>query len=613
MDISYKFLALQYALIKVGIDHGFSGKTYENRLKDVLRSCAEQLSASRVSLWLYGEDQNAILCQLLYLATSDSFDSGQILTATQFPSYFNAIRQARLIMASDARSHPATQEFTTDYLEPLGIQSMLDAPIHSSGGLCGVLCIEYTEPVLSWDLAEMAYAVAVADRISLLNTHETWKSEREKIEQLGRVDPRTGLENRAFFLQRVRRHLTDLGNTANISALIIVELDNFNRIDIQWGLDVSVNILAELADRLVKCPALHNCHIGRNSVDTLAFWVPTLSPDLSLDAIIQRIRGEITRPITVHGEGNIKFSTTIGVATLPVPDLDIKDPLRLGEIALSQAKNLAGNDIAYFKKDWYDQYLRRNEMEEQLARGINNNEILPYYQPIVDAQSGRVVGAEALMRWQHPLRGTLLPKDFFPVARESSMMSALGDIMLHKVCHDLNSFRKEHPSLWVSVNLGYEDLYSKTLADHIAELLSEHDLPGDALELEIIEDLVNHNGEIVQSQLIALHNLGIQLAIDDFGKGYSSLSRLKDIPITKLKIDQSFIEGLPGDESNVCITNSILGLAKGLHLSTVGEGVETAEQMVWLRDNGCTYLQGFFLAMPMPFDDFLSTLRDQNR
>jgi len=214
-----------------------------------------------------------------------------------------------------------------------------------------------------------------------------------------------------------------------------------------------------------------------------------------------------------------------------------------------------------------------------------------------------------LVRWQHPTQGLITPFHFLPLAAELGLMTRLGSFMMRQACSDISKLRKSGTDVkWVSINLSADQLYNTQLISEVESLLSEFNLPSNVIEFEIIEELISHDSDIVRSQLLAIAKLGIKLSIDDFGTGFSSLSRLKHLPVSKLKIDKSFVDGLPDSVDDQCIAQSIIGLAKGMNLDIVAEGVENLAQGEWLIDHGCDFLQGYFYAKPTNFDSIQTML-----
>ncbi|MBN4055545.1 EAL domain-containing protein, partial [bacterium AH-315-K03] len=309
------------------------------------------------------------------------------------------------------------------------------------------------------------------------------------------------------------------------------------------------------------------------------------------------------KPISLSQSKSIEVSASLGVFTYPQEDIAIKNPIRAAETAMARAKKQSKGSTEYFSIDWMKQLRARRSQEEQLLEAFNNNQLKAHYQPILSGETGEFVGLEALVRWQHPQKGLITPDLFLPLATKLGLMPRLGKFMLRQACKDIQTLRQSGIKIqWMSVNLSAEQLYNLHLAQEVENALKEFDIPNNIIELEIVEELISQDSELVQSQLNAIAKLGVSLSIDDFGTGFSSLSRLKHLPVSKLKIDKSFVDGLPDSEDDQCIVRSIIGLARGMNLSVVAEGVETSPQAQWLIERGCDFLQGYFYSKPVEFD-----------
>jgi len=288
----------------------------------------------------------------------------------------------------------------------------------------------------------------------------------------------------------------------------------------------------------------------------------------------------------------------------------VHDPIRSAEVAMQRAKMKDRGGVSYFTADFMVELQESQRLEQEITTAFDKGELLSHYQPIISADTGKVVGIEALVRWQHPELGLIPPYQFLPLVNKLGLMSKLGSIMLRQACEDVKKLLSGNVGIeWISINLAADQLYDPHLATEISQLISEYEIPSDIIELEIIEELISQNSDIVRYQLEAISALGVKLSIDDFGTGFSSLSRLKHLPVSKIKIDKSFVDGLPEAEDDQCIVDAIIGLGEGMNLNLVAEGVETLAQADWLIQKGCQYLQGYLYAKPMSFESLQEFLR----
>lgn len=607
MNVTEKFISLHQSLMALFHDDGFIDRGRENKLKNILLSCAQQLAVTRVSIWVFNATKDQIHCELLLSADDNKFSSGKVLYKCDYPGYFEAIADNRLINADRAVEDPRTSCFATAHLIPNDIKSMLDAPIFLSGTLFGVLCLEQRGQFRQWDVAELSYAAAVADTISLINEHERWMNTREQLEFLEYTDSLTGLENRRFFKKRIARDLLETNDRSTLSTLILLGLDFYTKINDTHGEKSADHVLSTLAERYLELPSKIKCYPARIGGDVFGFWLPEIENQAQLARILDSIKSRTNEAIMLPNGAIVEVSASVGVVIDPKTATEVNNPIRCAELAMIKAKKQQRGGVEYFSSDWLEQLKTRQAMEDELMNAFEQQQLRAHYQPILSAGANEVVGIEALVRWQHPQKGLIPPFQFLPLVAQMGLMSRLGNFMLRQACQDINLLRQSGVDIqWISVNLSSEQLYSATLVQEIEQLLTEHNLSSSSIHLEIVEELISQDSDMVRSQLTALDELGVKLSIDDFGTGYSSLSRLKYLPVSKLKIDKSFVDGLPGSEDDQCIARSIIGLAKGMKVDLVAEGVELAEQAKWLTSYGCDYLQGYLYSKPMPLDELIA-------
>ncbi|MFT5693911.1 MAG: diguanylate cyclase (GGDEF)-like protein [Oceanicoccus sp.] len=609
MDLDQKFVSLHSSLMTLAHEEAFIDRDRVVRLKEILQQCAKQLDVGRVSIWVFNESNDRILCELLYKLKDNSYESGAVLLSKDYPAYFKEISKKRLINANDAWNDASTSEFAESYLGPLGITSMLDAPIFSRGKLYGVLCIEQTDEARVWDVAEMSYAASVGDTISLINEHQYWLDTKEKLEIIDRSDSLTNLENRRYFQQRLEVDRKSSQDPSRIRALIMFGLDHFTKLNDIHGAKAADNILLYLSEKFLELSQKEGCFLSRIGGDTFGFWVSSVKNEQQIEHIIESISRQVNKPITLAGGLSIEVSGSTGVFTYSDKELEGSSPIRSAEVAMYWAKNEERGSVAYFSNAWIEQTQIRQLQEDELLAAFDKRQLQAHYQPIFLASSKKMIGMEALVRWQHPARGLITPFHFLPLASELGLMPRLGRFIMRQAFMDISTLRESGADIkWVSINLSADQLYDSGLVSEVESLLNEFYLQGDVIEFEIVEELIGQDSDMVRGQLLAISNLGIKLSIDDFGTGYSSLSRLKHLPVSKLKIDKSFVDGLPDSIDDQCIAQSIIGLAKGMNLDLVAEGVESLPQSDWLVEHGCDYLQGYLYAKPVDFESIQTML-----
>jgi diguanylate cyclase (GGDEF)-like protein len=603
MDLIDKFLHLQQSLVKLGFQDGNLEQDAGHKIKAILRSCCQQLKVSRVSLWGFNNDKKSILCHDLYIQAEDSFQQGLRIDDSSCPHYFEALKTNRVINVDHARTDVRTNEFLASYLKPLNIHSMLDAPIFRNGELTGVICIEQCGHQKSWDMAEISYCVSVADTISLIYAQSDWFVEKQKMRYMERIDPLTNLENRLFFQKRIDQAIHSSIESYEC-AVILIGLDSFTNINDRFGYSFANKLLTEIANRLESIDTVLNANLSRVGGDIFAFWVTRIKHDSSLHEFLEKLENVFKKTVKSPCGELIQVSAGIGVLKGQLNELVNSHPIRRAELAMLKAKERLPRTVCYFEPSWLKKLQQELAFEADFRKAIKNGQIVPHYQPIV-AETYKTSGfsLEALVRWEHPSKGILSPQIILPIAKRLGVMKEVGDVVLKQACHDIKRFLDMGLDLKkVSVNISSEQLFNAHFIQQIQSYLKVYKISHSLLEFEIIEELIAGDSIILTKQLEQITKLGINLSIDDFGTGYSSLSRLKHLNVSKLKIDKSFVDGLPTNEDDICIAQSIIGLAKGMGLQIVAEGVETTEQANWLYVNGCEFIQGYLISKPMNAD-----------
>jgi EAL domain-containing protein (putative c-di-GMP-specific phosphodiesterase class I) len=292
---------------------------------------------------------------------------------------------------------------------------------------------------------------------------------------------------------------------------------------------------------------------------------------------------------------------SIGIATYPVDGKDAETLIKNADAAMYKAKEEGRNCIQFYSSAIHDRAVAKFTLEAELRKAMEQEALQVYYQPMVDMASGHVVAMEALLRWSHPRRGFVPPVEFISVAEESGLIGRLGECVLRTACAQAKAWNSERKgNVRIAVNLSSRQFYDGGITKTVAEILAETGLEAHSLELELTESMVMKDPKITIASLHQLKEMGVSISVDDFGTGYSSLAYLKRYPLDTLKIDRSFVRDLATDPDDAAIANAIIAMAKSLGLSVVGEGIETSDQLDYLRDNGCNIAQGYLLGRPVP-------------
>ncbi len=421
-------------------------------------------------------------------------------------------------------------------------------------------------------------------------------------------DELTGLPNRDIFMDRVDRSLVLANRGHGSVALLIMGLDRFTLVNDALGHGAGDRLLIEVARRLRQC-IRETDTVVRLGGDKFALVMNIATMDDSV-IVAEKVLSVVNEPFPMDGQ-DVVVTFSIGIAVYPQDASNGESLIKRAENALHYAKTSGRNQYQFFSKDMNTRARARLDLEARMRRALADNEFVVYYQPKVSADSNKVVGAEALIRWQDPERGMIPPSEFIPVAEETGLIEQVGAWVLEETCRQNKTWQdKKLNPVRISVNVSARQFRARSLTETVDRVLRETGLDARWLELEITESMLMNDVESAVSKMNALRDMGVGLSIDDFGTGYSSLSYLGRFPITTLKIDRAFISDVDTNPKTAEIARAIIGLSRGLNLDVVAEGCEVIEHVQFLRDHGCHTIQGFFYSRPVPADAFEQMLRD---
>lgn len=439
-------------------------------------------------------------------------------------------------------------------------------------------------------------AQAVQERETLL------EQSRSEHEYLSNHDSLTGLPNRRFFAQRLQ-HALEVARTENKRmALLFLDLDQFKLVNDTLGHNVGDALLVEVAQRLALGDETHT--LARIGGDEFNILIEGVQDDELLKVVAEGYLTLFQAPFTLNGM-ELGISASIGLAIYPEDGEDSVTLTKHADLAMYKAKDKGRNNYSFYSDDLAEKTLQRAEMIQALKAALESGEQFElYYQPKITVATGRIGGIEALIRWRSPVYGQVPPVRFIPLAEETGLIVPIGQWVLQQGCLDFVRLRQEGYALdHVSINLSNIQLRNDDMMASLLQAIDTSGIDPAMLELEITESYiasdVNHAVQLLQS----FRDMGIGLAIDDFGTGYSSMSYLQKLPVTRIKIDKSFIDGLPDDKDSATLTRTVIALAKNFGLSITAEGVEQEEQLGFLLREQCDEIQGYYFAKPMPFDE----------
>jgi diguanylate cyclase (GGDEF)-like protein len=477
-----------------------------------------------------------------------------------------------------------------------------------------------TQVIVSLNAAPLRDVTGTITGVILSLTDITERKRAEKtIKKLAYYDALTGLPNRALFHDRLNLALAQASRNQQILALIFLDLDRFKTINDTLGHTIGDRLLQEIAKRLIGCLRKSDtisrfgsdeCIISRLGGDEFTILLPKIDQLEDAAKIAQRILDTLKPPFHLDGH-ELHITTSLGIAIYPTDGQDAQTLLKNADAAMYRAKEWGRNSYRFYTSTMNAKALERLVLEAQLRRTVEREEFEVYYQPQVNLKTGQIVGMEALIRWQHPELGLVLPANFIRLAEETGLITSISKWVLKTACAQNKAWQNAGlPPLRVSVNLSTRIFKQENLIETVAHILQETHLHPNYLELELTEDTIMEDAEEAIGVLDQLKKMGVGLSIDDFGKGYSSLSYLKRFPIDTLKIDQSFVRDIPGDADDTTIAKLIIDMAHALELKVVAEGVETEEQRAFLCAQQCDEAQGYLFGRPMPAKEFEKFLQE---
>jgi diguanylate cyclase (GGDEF)-like protein len=468
------------------------------------------------------------------------------------------------------------------------------------------LDIRHVETAVDRALAH--HSLLVQKRRYENHLEELVRERTAEIEHLAYHDILTDLPNRMLFTDRCNQSLALAQRNQNLVAVMLVSIDRFKKITESLGHAAGDVVLTEAASRLQCCIAQGDT-VARLEGDEFALLITNVTDTAELAEITRAIIEMFKIPFTLDGQ-QVYVTTSTGISLFPDNGADCSTIMRNAVAALYRAKKQGGNNYQFYAADMNALALKRLEMETSMRRAIENQEFVVYYQPVVNLVSGEVVGSEALVRWQHPELGLLLPASFIGLAEDTGLIIDIGWFVMRAACSNTRAWQDRgfgRPR--IAVNISARHFQQADFLERLIDILNETKLDPTDLELELTETSIMENPESAAILLGRIRDLGVKIAIDDFGTGYSSLSYLKRLPIDTVKLDRSFVMGATTDPDDAALVMAIVTLAHNLRLKVVAEGVETDAQVAFLRLLSCDQAQGYLFGRPVPPETFEASMR----
>jgi len=446
-------------------------------------------------------------------------------------------------------------------------------------------------------------------RLRLRTSNEELRSALGAVRQMATHDHLTGLPNRVLFNEELQRSLARAERHDRPVSLFFMDLDRFKNINDTLGHQFGDRVLQEAGKRLLACVREGDI-IARLGGDEFVLLVEEIGDASILTEIARKLLAAVSEIDKIDGQ-ELNVSLSIGICTYPFDGHDAKTLLAGADIAMYRAKERGRSGFCLYSAELQSHTPEKLALEAGLRHGLERGEFRVFYQPKIDIASGEITGVEALLRWQHPDKGLLLPEKFIHLAEETGLIVPIGLWTLREVCARAKAWKEAGlPRMPIAVNLSASQFNQEELVAQLAEILKSTGIDADILELEITESMVMKDPDQAVKLMHKLRGMGVRLTIDDFGTGYSSLGYLKRFPINSLKVDRSFVRDLPHSRDDIAITRAVIAMAHSLQMNVIAEGVELKEQLDTLRNEGCDEFQGYICRPPLAEEDLLHFIRE---
>lgn len=540
------------------------------------------------------------------VATLQRLDGEDDLLNLEFPIVHNEVKLGRFLVGLSRESlhKEIRRQFVTQLLLLAAVVLFLGAAIYT------VFRFNVLQPIqkliaASRDVGRGEYAVVNVDSTDefgmLARAFNAMASEvkhkQERLQRQANLDSLTGLPNRMMAFERISLEVQRAKRSGERFALMFIDLDNFKDVNDSLGHPAGDRLLVDIGARLKAC--MRDCDIvARLGGDEFLVVVPDFSDETEIEHIAGRISKSVSEPQLLCGR-KVVAKCSIGVAIYPDNGASVEALMANADNAMYQAKAIQSGAAMFFTEDMNTRLRERVLLEQGLDGALEQGQLALFFQPIRGTEGGHHKGAEVLLRWDHPERGFISPADFIPVAEASGQIVQIGDWVLEQACRCWSAWKNagiDPGSLAINIS---SVQFKKHVSEKLGRLMATYGIPPHALELELTERVLLEDHEQVAEEFTKLRALGVKLSLDDFGTGYSSLSYLKHFRFDLLKIDRSFVSGLPDNQDDASVIKAILAMAAGLDLEVVAEGVETQEQLQFLKAHACNYIQGYLLDRPM--------------
>ncbi len=592
-------------------------QAFHGRIDALLQATCDGLDTSSTSFWQASRESRLLECRHSHLAPADASIGGARVREplghrfdpAESPDYASEMRTNRPIVVDDVRHHPSIGAEHLKRLEAAGVSALLDFPVASGGRVVGMVSVNQAGGPREWKTEEIDFAGGISLLVALAIESREREEAAQRTAFMALHDGLTGLFNRTHAERELERRIGEARTGGDSLVVAMIDLDLFKEVNDGYGHAMGDALLVAVSRVLVETAGPDALVARMGGDEFLVAFKQSRggASEATIQKMLDRIGGE---PLV--GTIEQQVGASIGVAHYPAHGSDAEALLLHADIAMYEAKNRGRSQAFVFNTRLADKTRLQRELDAEIQGALGNNEFCMFYQPQLDFSSGEVIGLEALLRWQHPERGLLLPDAFMGAALHRGMIEPITKWVLMQVCEQIVAWRRSGDvlELPVSVNVTGRQFHDRRLPSIVAGALMKSALPARMLILEVTEESLMGNDVATERVVKELSRLGVRIAIGDFGVGYSSLDYLRRLLVSQIKLDRGFVRGLPDDAGSGVIVAALIEIARQLDYQVIAEGVETREQFEHLRAVGCEAGQGFYFGAPMSADEIRLYLQD---
>lgn len=569
----------------------------DEKINEMLKLSGEYFHADRT--YLFGLSHNLKTYEWCNEGIEPTIDYFINLSCDNVPWWMEKIKNIDIISISDIEELSPKASKEKEIFEQHNIKSLIFIPLTGKDITLGVLCFASMKEAIPWQSNYQDWMKLLAN---ILTDALVRVNAEKEISYMAYYDSLTGLPNRRLFKYQLEQAIYLARRTEEFIGVISLDLDSFKAVNDTMGHDAGDEVISQLAVRISQCLRKHDI-ISRFGGDEFSIMLTSIKQIEYIEKVTNKIMKSFVKPMTVKGQ-DFFVTASIGIAVYPLDGEDAETLIKNADLAMYASKDMGKKQYTLCSPNMKEDAIKRMQLTNSLHKALKRDEFLLYYQPQINVETKEIMGLEALIRWKNPELGMIPPNVFIPLAEQTGLIEPIGQWVLQTACQQNKQWQLSGlPPVRIAVNLSAKQLRNTKLINFIADTLDKNGLEAQYLELEITESAaLNESGTVIRG-LNEMKGLGVTIAIDDFGTEYSSLSRLKTLPVDRIKIDMQFVRGISESNKDEAITKSIIQLAKNLDLKVLAEGVETEKQFEFFEKEMCDEVQGYYFYKPMPTDE----------